>query len=389
MTTISAVPTVDIEFLQPEDTMELASSPHMQQEDVDLELDTMDEPELAPEDSMEDDAFDDDQLEAGDHFDDDVMVDEDTAAQPFPENASDLNMEVHQENETAIQDEDILYEDEEVSKDTGFVQIANKSISTSTPHNNVQEPLGVISGDAEVFEARAGDEFVLSEQDAEDQSGVLPKSQLAGVSEATYLQPAEDPHQQVKPTSDGFEAPEDARNQNGADPPADTTKTALDLYQSTINSNLNDTTEAGFENQTQDYNATNTANVIVGDATAEQQPYPLDTQDVVLHTVKVIYQDSEICLFPPQSEEGAETFFLSEHRLAYETLDKLLTSCREVLADTIGDDDELVLDVASLGLHISEVSFPPPPPRYRHILILNRARSTQPRLLCRKSLKYI
>jgi hypothetical protein len=359
MTTISAVPTVDIEFLQPEDTMELASSPHMQQGDLDLELDTMDEPELAPEDSMEEDAFDDDQLEAGDHFDDDVMVDEDTAAQQIPENVSDLNMEVHHEHETAIQDEDILYEDEEVSKDTGFVQIADQSISTSTPYNNVREHLGVISGDAVVFEARAGDGLVLSEQDAEVQSTVLPKSQVAGVSEASYLQPAEDPHQQVKLTSDGFEAPEDAGNQNGADPPADTTKTALNLYQSTINTNLNDTTEAGLENQSEDYNATNTADVIVGDATAEQQTYPLDTQDVVLHTVKVIYQDSEICLFPPQSEEGAETFFLSEYRLAYETLDKLLASCREVLADTIGDDDELVLDVASLGLHISEVSFTP------------------------------
>ena len=369
MTTISAVPTVDIEFLQPEDTMELASSPHVQQEDVDLELDTMDGPELAPEDSMEEDAFDDDQLEAGDHLDDDVMVDGDTAAQHFPENASDLNMEVHNEHETAIQDEDILYEDEEVLKDPLLVQIENKPTSNSTPHNNLQEPLGVISGDAEVFEARAGDEFLLSEQDAEDQSAVLPKSQLAGALEASYLQPAEDPHQEVKPTSDGFEAPEDAGNQNGADPPADTTRTALDLDQSTINTNLNDTTEAGFENQSEDHNATNTANVIVGDATAEQQTYSIETQDVVLHTVKVIYQDSEICLFPPQSEEGAETFFLSEYRLAYETLDKLLASCREVLADTIGDEDELVLDVASLGLHISEVSFPPPPPpRYRHIL---------------------
>ena len=366
MTTISAVPTVDVEFLQPEDTMELASSPHMQQGDLDLELDTMDEPELAPEDSMEEDAFDDDQLEAGDHFDDDVMVEEDTAAQHFPENASDLNMEVHHEHETAIQDEDILYEDEEVSKDPLLVQIENKP--TSTPHNNVQEPLGVISGDAEVFEARAGDEFLLSEQDAEDQSVVLPKSQLVGALEASYLQPAEDSHQEVKPTSDGFEPPEDAGNPIGADPPADTPKPALDLEQSMINTNPNDITDADFDNQSEDYNATNTANVIVGNDTAEQQTYPFDTQDVVLHTVKVIYQDSEICLFPPQSEEGAETFFLSEYRLAYETLDKLLASCREVLADTIGDDDELVLDVASLGLHISEVSFPPPPSRYRHIL---------------------
>lgn len=367
MTTISAVPTVDIEFLQPEDTMELASSPHIQQGDLDLELDTMDEPELAPEDSMEEDAFDDDQLNAADHLDDDVMVDEETAAQQFSENASDLNMEVHHEQETAIEDEDILYEDEEALKDSGLGQIANKSISTSIPYNNLQEHLGVISGDAEGFEARAGDGLILSEQDTVHQSAVLPQLQIAAVSEASSLQPAEDPHQEAKSISNGLEAPGDAGNQNGAVAPEDTTKPALDLEQSTVNTNSTDITEAAFDAQPEDYSAVNTANLIVEDATTEQQTFPLDTQNALLQAVKVIYQDSEMCLFPPQNEEGAETFFLSEYRLAYETLDKLLASCREVLADTIGDDDELVLDVASLGLHISEVSlilFP----HCRHIL---------------------
>ena len=74
-----------------------------------------------------------------------------------------------------------------------------------------------------------------------------------------------------------------------------------------------------------------------------------------LHPVKVTYQDNEICLFPPGKDDSSEMFFLSDTSLAKQSLDKLLSSCRDILAGTIGDDDELVLDVASLGLHISEV----------------------------------
>jgi hypothetical protein len=74
-----------------------------------------------------------------------------------------------------------------------------------------------------------------------------------------------------------------------------------------------------------------------------------------LHTVKVNYQDTEICLFPPNEGDDSETFFLADIDLAHQSLDKLLTACHDVLVGTIGDDDELVLDIPSLGLHISQV----------------------------------
>ena len=74
-----------------------------------------------------------------------------------------------------------------------------------------------------------------------------------------------------------------------------------------------------------------------------------------LHTVKVNYQDTEICLFPPNEDDDSETFFLADVDLAHQSLDKLLGACQDVLAGSIGDDDELVLDIPSLGLHISQV----------------------------------
>src|SRR5207248_10872969 len=74
-----------------------------------------------------------------------------------------------------------------------------------------------------------------------------------------------------------------------------------------------------------------------------------------LHTVNVNYQDTEICLFPPNEDDDSETFFLADVDLAHQSLDKLLTACHDVLIGTIGDDDELVLDIPSLGLHICQV----------------------------------
>lgn len=348
-----------MEFLQPEDTMELASSPHMPQDDLDLDLDTMYEPELAPEDSMVEDAFDDDRLEVTDHFDDDEMVDGDTAVQHFPHGASDLNIETHHEHETALEDEDILYEDDEAAKDSGFVQSENDSVNINPEHNHLQEPLGLISGDVEVSEGHDEDEFAFVEQDTEEQSASTSKSRVAEAPESSYEQPVEDEYRESIQANDTFEVFEEANMETRANAEAYTSaipESGLDLQEPTTNTNPKDPADAVPGTELAEQDTTEDANTIAIEAATEQHTYPLENQDVALHTVRVIYGESEICLFPPQSEEGAETFFLSEQSLAYETLDKLLASCRDVLADTIGDDDELVLDVASLGLHISEDS---------------------------------
>ena len=73
-----------------------------------------------------------------------------------------------------------------------------------------------------------------------------------------------------------------------------------------------------------------------------------------LHPVKVHYQDTDISLFPSH-EDGVETYFLQDEEVAYQSLNKMLASCRDVLAGSIGDHDEVVLDIPVLGLHISEV----------------------------------
>ncbi|MCJ1247168.1 hypothetical protein MMC30_004380 [Trapelia coarctata] len=77
-----------------------------------------------------------------------------------------------------------------------------------------------------------------------------------------------------------------------------------------------------------------------------------------LHPVIVVYQESEILLFPPHEhgEDQAQTYFLEDESLATQTIQSLLGACRLVLADSINDDVELELKITSLGLEICETS---------------------------------
>lgn len=74
-----------------------------------------------------------------------------------------------------------------------------------------------------------------------------------------------------------------------------------------------------------------------------------------LYPVKVLYQDSEISLFPPQEGDSSETFFLEDENLAHQDVGKLLASCRQVLGEHVGEDEVLVVDIESLNLQLSEV----------------------------------
>lgn len=73
-----------------------------------------------------------------------------------------------------------------------------------------------------------------------------------------------------------------------------------------------------------------------------------------LHPVTLRYQDQDMSLFPPLEEDDSATYFLGDPSLAFEPFDKILSACRDLLGESIGHDDEMVIDVPSLGLHICE-----------------------------------
>lgn len=77
-----------------------------------------------------------------------------------------------------------------------------------------------------------------------------------------------------------------------------------------------------------------------------------------LHPVVLDYQGEEMFLFPPvdQIGEHAATFLLADEQLAYSTIGNVLEACRGILKISLSEQDELVMNIDDLDLHISEVS---------------------------------
>ena len=77
-----------------------------------------------------------------------------------------------------------------------------------------------------------------------------------------------------------------------------------------------------------------------------------------LHPVVLDYQGDEMFLFPPVDRIGdhAATFLLPDEQLAYGTIGSLLEACRGVLIGSLNEQDELMININDLDLHISEVS---------------------------------
>ena len=86
----------------------------------------------------------------------------------------------------------------------------------------------------------------------------------------------------------------------------------------------------------------------------DQEPATTD-ESGALHTIKVYYQDNEISLFPPREGDSSEMFFLEDESLAYQDFGKLFGSCHEVLRESIGENEILVMDIESLDIQLTEV----------------------------------
>lgn len=76
-----------------------------------------------------------------------------------------------------------------------------------------------------------------------------------------------------------------------------------------------------------------------------------------VHPVVVLYQDNEISLFPPldSEDEHTNTYFLQNEQVAGDSIKALFGALRSILGESISEQEELVLDINDLDLHISEV----------------------------------
>ena len=80
-------------------------------------------------------------------------------------------------------------------------------------------------------------------------------------------------------------------------------------------------------------------------------------QSTYLHPAIVVYQDSEMFLFPPQQDnDQSQTYFLPDESLANESMSELLQECRNLLGGSISENDELEIEIPLLNLRLGEVS---------------------------------
>jgi len=106
-------------------------------------------------------------------------------------------------------------------------------------------------------------------------------------------------------------------------------------------------------NVTQEGNDALTSTQHAGDHEAVLHDPPMSKLPVI-----VVYEGSNLCLFPPMSHQDRlpETYLLQDAAVSDQSLGDLFRACRHVLGDTIGEENELTLEIEDLQMTISEVS---------------------------------
>lgn len=385
----------DMEFLQAEDQMDLASTPAVPLEDVDFELDDIREISAEPnqdimvQDEPEQPLADSDLMQPSmsDHVDDDLMLDEDPITQQdIQADLPELQMDHHPDESGQLdEDDDILYEDEEgleedggtiedLTKEQGMVEMGAGQPETTQEtqsSDNVKEELQATTD----VGAYANEEL----RGAEESNNILEEQQASPA--GTTVDLSYDGNASTRPGSDVLNQQPGLISLEHDPNIGSKIEANIDLYDESttdernqaeleVNPNnvlaLEENTASSDGSSAQAEASENLSHHAAHESESRAYPKTISTPkkdivgstlpDSLLHTVKVNYLGTEMCLFPPTEDDDSEMFFLEDQSLAHESLNKMLAACRDVLANTIGQDDELVLDVASLGLHISEVS---------------------------------
>ncbi len=416
MTAVARPHHSDMDLLSVDDQMDLASSPAMPTEDDDFDLDDVLEMSTEPnqdlmlQDERDQTAMDSDPIRSAksNHVDDDIMLDEDTIIQQ--QNQTDLPeliMDNQQERAQVDEDDDILYEDEDLQQQAGHSEELRKEqemedridagdqqgppkIETSS---NFKEGLQA-AADTDLSGDRGTQRVGKSNKASEQLQTPSTRTDVDAISDGDG-----DGKTSAQTTTQGNLDEESGLRSLDDDSINDVYGQAIndEHIEADIEGNPNHDLELGIgatgvpdadlrdskeiDNLSQptalesDSHSLPQAGV---DLATGEKVDELVLQPPLLHTVKVHYLDTEMCLFPPTEDDDSEMFFLQDVSLAHGSLDKMLGACRDVLANTIGQDDELVLDVASLGLHVSEVSHLKNPHWKLITDSLNRDRVTQP-----------
>ena len=326
---------VQLEMATAEDPMELSSemNPPANVEDIDIDVLTSDVPQEGEDDFMAEDVIsvtdqelpDIDPPHAGN---DDEMFDDEYPTAEYQEYSS-------------AHDEDLDDAEEPATGDSADTTITTSEDNIEGHHNPEEEGADVDCASANVHESNL--------QGLED---MQKPASLSGLAEE-HNQSNVDPKSPSLHDNYTFEDPEEKpvtpdNSKGNAEGPYDQQPEDLD---ETLNAQEGEEEPSGMPPVIQALNADQEVLIATNTDLSQTSPY--------MHPVIVVYQNNEMSLFPPieQEQEQSQTYFLQDEAYAAGSINNLLGACRSVLGDSIGEQDELEIQIAELGLHISEVSF--------------------------------
>lgn len=327
-----------MDFPSLDEKMELASSPFQHVDDLDLEFDQMEQRDTLTTDNTMDDATEEIKEPFIEYQDDDIdILDDEELGEYDTKEIEQEQQNEHEMDESFLQhqqdDEEILYD-----------EVDDSSLQEAS---NVPQQVEDVSNRNVAHDDNA---TPIQPDHADD---VQPPTAAVD----TQIEPPGEPVGEANDPSIEDRVVDPQETEIGPDPDQPQIEAMHERNQAHEHFEEDVLDFAAEEPVDQQYANIETTET-VEDSHGQVELYETDSigQQSSLHPVKVVYLGEEMSLFPPQAEQDTPTFFLNDTSLIYESLDVLLQACRQVLSDSIGHDDELVLDVPTLGLHICEDS---------------------------------
>ncbi|OQD62782.1 hypothetical protein PENPOL_c011G04024 [Penicillium polonicum] len=349
------------------DSMEMASPYQGQADDFDIDIDLMeDHVSNMDSDMMGADEFT--STSQPNELNNDAIYDADMADEPSEGSMIDADNYADEDNDIDVQFEEGPYEEEMIETDQAEDMNIAAPVIHLEPAGSNEDVASPIKEDATVttlepLEAAppgtSGSMELAPVQDETQTSGVEGPDTQAQLSTAVDDDLAEEPSETViSPETGGHneksELGEEA-NKISQSSVSETEATQVpneDLEASQIKHSIEDphiddaAPEAppGSEGNHQD-------------ADEDESPQQVTYIDEPVHPVKIIYQDSEIALFPPLEGDLADTFFIEDEALAYENIDQIFKALRQVLQNSMAGNEVLIIDIDTLGIQMTEDSF--------------------------------
>lgn len=294
----------------------------------------------APQEAPDTEVQDGDQVDDFIDYDDNVTLEpkeEDDQAQMQPSEAAPLVLQNASENNQVVDPADIenapFQQAAKIITASHQVEPLRQAADPQQPHTSEDVSHEQTDNDVESSEVPPN-----PSEDSADKSPV-GASQESHVSEQQPETDANGPEEKFQDQ----EAPEEHSDQNFAQSPKNVD--SLPMPEPSHGTNEDET---GAKTIDGPVNLTHETQDV-----EEQQ----STSTQSLHPVVVVYNEEEISLFPPNDGDTSGSFyFLQDEELAHGSIRSLLDACRQILGDTVQHEDELEIDVAELGLRLSEES---------------------------------